>query len=240
MEPHLREGAGGFRPQRLHTEDAFPAFDRDFDLPPTAAQPHGRLGGEHRRRQGREDQHPSREPQALRFGGPFFMALPACVPGTTRWLGAETIRMHPALHRRLPARGLDEHWQGADGFQGLPLQGLPQDHRLSVRITQNYTKYDIPLGGPDFGEFLSVKPHISLSQELKQVQVLLREVEDDIGLSRETQDMNPNKVVEHPPCGGVLDTFAFLIRKGGLVVRERVANAVLSGCIDEHTDGHPH
>ena len=74
---------------------------------------------------------------------------------------------------------------------------------------------------------LSVKPHIALSQELEQVQVLLREVEDDGGLSRDTQDMNPNKVVEHPPRGGVLDAFAFLVRKGGRVVLQRVANAVL-------------
>ena len=77
------------------------------------------------------------------------------------------------------------------------------------------------------GHFLSVKPHISLSQELTQVQVLLREVEDDVGLSRDTQDMNPHKVGEHPPRGGVLDACAFLVRKGGLVVLERVANAGL-------------
>src|SRR5712691_10864309 len=35
---------------------------------------------------------------------------------------------------------MDEHRQGADSFPGLPLHGTPQDHRLSVSITQHYTK----------------------------------------------------------------------------------------------------
>src|SRR6266853_2268420 len=35
---------------------------------------------------------------------------------------------------------MDEHRQGADSFQGLPLHGPPQDHRLSVSVTQHYTK----------------------------------------------------------------------------------------------------
>jgi hypothetical protein len=72
------------------------------------------------------------------------------------------------------------------------------------------------------------------------VQGLLREVEDDGGLSRETQDMHPHKGVEPPPRGGVLEAFAFVGRKGGLVVLERGAPAVLSGRIDEHTAGHHH
>ena len=72
---------------------------------------------------------------------------------------------------------------------------------------------DIPHGGPDCGAFLSVKPCISISQEMKQGQVLLREVEDDVWLPRDTQDMNANKVVEYPPRSGVLDASAFLVRK---------------------------
>src|SRR6266851_9673339 len=59
------------------------------------------------------------------------------------------------------------------------------------------------------------------SMSLKQVQVLFREVEDDVWLSRDTQDMHPHKGVEHPPRGGVLDACAFLVRKGGLIVLER-------------------
>jgi hypothetical protein len=72
------------------------------------------------------------------------------------------------------------------------------------------------------------------------VQVLRSEVEGKGGLSRPTQGMNPNKVVEHSPRGGVLDACAFLVRKGRLVVLERMADAVLSGCIDEPTDRHHH
>ena len=45
------------------------------------------------------------------------------------------------------------------------------------------------------------------------MQVLLREVEDDVRLPRDTQDMNANEVVEHPPRRGVLDASAFLIRE---------------------------
>ena len=55
------------------------------------------------------------------------------------------------------------------------------------------------------------EPHISLSQELKQVQVLLREVEERYTVARDTQNMNPDKVLEHPPRGGVLDGSAFLV-----------------------------
>ena len=72
------------------------------------------------------------------------------------------------------------------------------------------------------------------------MQVLRREVEDNGGLSRDAQDMNPHKVVEPPPCGGMLDALAFLVRKGRLVVLERVTHAGLSGCIAEQTEGHHH
>src|SRR4029453_11037044 len=75
--------------------------------------------------------------------------------------------------------------------------------------------------------FLSVKPHISLSQELQQVQVLVGQIEHEEPLPRDVEHMNPHKVVEDPPCGGGLDGFAFLVRKGGLVLRERVADAIL-------------
>jgi Winged helix-turn helix len=132
----------------------------------------------------------------------------------------------------------DDHPE-AVSFKHLPYRPAYRHHlwftdiRYLVQLDGSWV-YSICLIEPTFRtealilvNFLSVKPHISLSQELKQVQVLLREVEDDVGLSRDTQDMNPNKVVEHPPRGGVLDAFAFLVWKGGLVVLERVANAVL-------------
>ena len=75
--------------------------------------------------------------------------------------------------------------------------------------------------------FLSVKPHISLAQELQQVQVLVGQIEHEEPLPREVEHMNPHKVVEDPPCGGELDALAFLIRKGGLVLLDRVTDAIL-------------
>src|SRR4029434_581181 len=82
--------------------------------------------------------------------------------------------------------------------------------------------------------FLSVKPHIPLAQELQQVQVLVGQIEPEEPLRRDVEHMNPHKVVEDPPCGGGLYGFAFLVRKGGLVLRERVTDAILSGRIDMH------
>jgi len=75
--------------------------------------------------------------------------------------------------------------------------------------------------------FLSVKPHISLAQELQQVQVLVGQIEHEEPLPREVEHMNPHKVVEDPPCGGGLYGFAFLVRKSGRVLRERATDAIL-------------
>ena len=71
--------------------------------------------------------------------------------------------------------------------------------------------------------FLSVKPHIPFAQELQQVQVLVGQIEHEEPLPRDVEHMNPHKVVEDPPCSGGLDALAFLVRKGGLVLLERVA-----------------
>ena len=70
--------------------------------------------------------------------------------------------------------------------------------------------------------------------------MLVGQIEHEEPLPRAIEHMNPHKVVEDPPCGGVLDALAFLVWKGGCVVLERVANAVLSGRIDAQTDGHHH
>src|SRR5262249_39157815 len=75
--------------------------------------------------------------------------------------------------------------------------------------------------------FLSVKPHISLSQELQQVQVLVGQIEHEEPLPRDVEHMNSHKVVEDPSGGGRLNALAFLVRKGGLVLLERVADTIL-------------
>ena len=88
--------------------------------------------------------------------------------------------------------------------------------------------------------FLSVKPPISRAQELRQGQVLVGQMEHDEPLPRDVEPMHPHKVVEDPPGGGGLDALACLIRKGGLVLRERVTDAIRSGRLDEPTDRHDH
>ena len=91
------------------------------------------------------------------------------------------------------------------------------------------TKYktDIPYRGPNFGEFLSVKPFIPLSQELQQMLVLVGQIEHEEPVPRDEEHMNPHKVVEDPPRGGMRDALAFLVGKGGFVILECLADTVL-------------
>ena len=86
---------------------------------------------------------------------------------------------------------------------------------------------DIPHRSPNLDAFLSVKPYIPFAQELQQVQVLVGQIAPEEPLPRDGEHMNPHKVVEDPPCGGGLCGFAFLVRKGGLMLLERVADALL-------------
>jgi hypothetical protein len=86
---------------------------------------------------------------------------------------------------------------------------------------------DIPHGGPDFGAFLSVQPFIPLAQELQQVLVFVGQIEHEEPLLRHVEHMNPHKVVEDPPRGGVLDALAFVVWKRHPVLLERAADTVL-------------
>ena len=104
----------------------------------------------------------------------------------------------------------------------------------AVRVT------DIPHRGSDFGEFLSVKPCRTISQELEQVLVLFGQVEHEGPCAGEASHMHPDKGVEHPPGSGRLDTLAFLVRNCRPVVLERVAEAVFQGRIDQQTPRHHH
>ena len=70
--------------------------------------------------------------------------------------------------------------------------------------------------------------------------VLFRQVDHDGPLLRDEQHMNPDKVMEDPPCGRVLGSFAFLVRKRRPLVLERMANAVFQGRIHQQTDRHHH
>src|SRR5215468_5571595 len=97
----------------------------------------------------------------------------------------------------------------------------------SVRIVRHIA--DIPHRGPDFAEFLSIKPSIPLSQELEQVQVLVGQIENHESLSRDEEHMNPHEIVEHPACRRVLDALTFLVWKGGRMLLEGGANPILQG-----------
>jgi hypothetical protein len=70
--------------------------------------------------------------------------------------------------------------------------------------------------------------------------VLVGQSENHEALSRDVEHMHPHEVMEHPACGRVLDALAFLVWKRRPVLLEGAANAILSGGIDEQTDGHHH
>ena len=107
-------------------------------------------------------------------------------------------------------------------------------------IEINSGKPDIPHRGPDFGEFLSIKPCIPLAQELEEVLVLVGQMQNYESLSRNVEHMNPHEVVEHPACCRVLDALAFLVRKGGRLLLQDRADTVFEGRIDEQTHRHHH
>src|SRR5206468_3599015 len=71
---------------------------------------------------------------------------------------------------------------------------------------------DIPHRGPDFGEFLSVKPCIPLAQELEEGLVLVGQIQHHESSARDVKHMNPHEVVTHPACSWRLDTLALCIR----------------------------
>jgi hypothetical protein len=57
--------------------------------------------------------------------------------------------------------------------------------------------------------------------------VYLREVEDEGPLPREEPQMNPHKIVPDPSCGWILHRLSQLIGKGGTLLLQRLADAVL-------------
>ena len=58
------------------------------------------------------------------------------------------------------------------------------------------------------------------------MQVLVGQMKNHEPLSRDVEHMNPNEVVEHPSCGRMLETLAFLVRKCGLMLLEGCANPI--------------
>jgi len=97
---------------------------------------------------------------------------------------------------------------------------------------------DMPRSGADFGEYSSGKPGIPLAQELEQVRVLVGQIQSHESLSWDVEHMNPNEVVQDPPCSRVRNPSPFLIWAGRSMLLEGRADAVFEGRIDEQTDGH--
>ena len=71
--------------------------------------------------------------------------------------------------------------------------------------------------------------------------MLLGEIHHEgLPLPRDEQHMHPDKIVEDPPCRGILHPLAFLVGKRRMLLFERPTEAGLSSRIDEETDGHDH
>ena len=99
---------------------------------------------------------------------------------------------------------------------------------------------DIPHREPDSDAFLSVKPHISLSQELKQVEGLVGQMEHEEPLARDDEDMQPHEGVKHPACRRVLEALAFVVWQGSRMLLEGGAHPRLQSGIHQPADGHYH
>jgi hypothetical protein len=70
--------------------------------------------------------------------------------------------------------------------------------------------------------------------------VLSGQIEDHEPLSWDREHMNPNKVMQHPPCSGVRNALPFLIWEGRSMLLQGRADTLFERCIDEHTHRHHH
>jgi hypothetical protein len=70
--------------------------------------------------------------------------------------------------------------------------------------------------------------------------VLLGQIEPQGPLPRKASPVNPDQVMEHPACRGVLDPWAWLVRERGMRRVEGLTPAGRSGRIDEPPDRHHH
>jgi hypothetical protein len=73
----------------------------------------------------------------------------------------------------------------------------------------------------------TLKSLIGFSKEPEQLLVCLSEVEYEGPLPREEQQMNPQNIVQDPPCGWILHRLSLWIGKGRSLLLERLTDAVL-------------
>lgn len=88
--------------------------------------------------------------------------------------------------------------------------------------------------------FDSIKPHVRVAKQSKQVLMLLCEIEHQGSLPRDQEHVNPHKILEDPPCRWVLHRLPLVVGKGGGVVPQRFANAILQRRIQQQAHGHHH
>ena len=77
--------------------------------------------------------------------------------------------------RRLREAGISREDALVVSYASFGVDEPMETFGIAIVLTTDTT--EIPHGGPDLGEFLSVKPYISLSQELQQVLVLFGQIE---------------------------------------------------------------
>ena len=58
-----------------------------------------------------------------------------------------------------------------------------------------------------------IKPHVRLAKEAKQVPMFLGEIEYNRPLAWLTQQVNANKIMQHPPCRRVSNPLALFGRE---------------------------
>jgi hypothetical protein len=65
-------------------------------------------------------------------------------------------------------------------------------------------------------------------------------IEHERPVSRQEQQMNPDKGLEDPPGRGMLDWLSLLIGKGGLVGSQGLPDAILQRSLGQQTYRHDH
>ena len=70
--------------------------------------------------------------------------------------------------------------------------------------------------------------------------MLLCEIEDQGPFPRAQEYMNPHKIREDPPRRWVLHRLPFVVGKGGVVILQCFANAILQCCIHQQAHRHHH
>ena len=99
---------------------------------------------------------------------------------------------------------------------------------------------DIPHCRVHCCEYSAVKPFIRYPQEFEQLLMLFGQIQYQRSLPGDEEHVNPHKIVKDPPRCRILYGGALLVRKGGSVVLEGIANAILQRRIDEQADRHHH